>query len=673
MSEYTQRANELREQIERHNREYFVEDAPVIADADYDALVRELRALEAEHPEVRVEGSVSEGVGAPAAPTFSPVVHVERMLSLDNVFDADELRAWSDRVARGLGLDAGSVAFAVEPKIDGLALAITYLDGVYVQAATRGDGRVGEDVTRNVRTIRGMPMSIGAAGRVEVRGEVFLANEDFERLNAAQRERGEREFANPRNAAAGSLRQKDPRVSASRPLSFLAYQLVGDESAYATYDETIRQLADWGFLTAAQLVVVTGIEEMVARSSWFETHRHDLGYQIDGAVIKVNDLAQRRVLGTTSRAPRWAIARKFAPEERSTRLLAIEVSIGRTGRATPYAVLEPVSVAGSTVAMATLHNEDQVRIKDVRPGDLVIVRKAGDVIPEVLARVPEEGVARGAQWHFPAACPECGGALVRREGESDTYCVNPTCPAQLMQQVIHFASRAALDIEGLGEQRVAQLLRVGLISDVADLFRLRVEDLAPLEGFGEISAAALVAGIDAARAQPLSRVLVGLGIRHVGPVAARALAGALHTYDALADADLEMLEAIEGVGPVIAASLYRYVREPEVIERVARLREAGFSLAEPEPERTAAAALAGRAVVVTGALEGYTREEAEAAVVAAGGTSPGSVSKKTYCVVVGESPGASKLARARELGVPLVAGEDFEYLLTMGVWRNTVA
>lgn len=674
MSGHSERANELREQIERHNREYFVEDAPVIPDADYDALVRELRALEADHPEVRVEGSVSEDVGAPAAPTFSPVVHAERMLSLDNVFDADELRAWSDRVARGLGLDAASVAFAVEPKIDGLALAITYLDGVYVQAATRGDGRVGEDVTRNVRTIRGMPMSIGAAGRVEVRGEVFLSNEDFERLNAAQRERGEREFANPRNAAAGSLRQKDPQVSASRPLSFLAYQLVGDESAYATYDETIRQLADWGFLTAAQLVVVTGIEEMVARSSWFEAHRHDLGYQIDGAVIKVNDLAQRRVLGTTSRAPRWAIARKFAPEERSTRLLAIEVSIGRTGRATPYAVLDPVSVAGSTVAMATLHNEDQVRIKDVRPGDLVIVRKAGDVIPEVLARIPEEGVARGPEWHFPTACPECGGALVRREGESDTYCVNPTCPAQLMQQVIHFASRAALDIEGLGEQRVAQLLREGRITDVADLFRLRAEDLAPLEGFGEISAAALVAGIDAARAQPLSRVLVGLGIRHVGPVAARALAGALRTYDALADADLEVLEAVEGVGPVIAASLYRYVREPEVIERVARLREAGFSLAEPEPERSgAAAALAGRAVVVTGALEGYTREEAEAAVVAAGGTSPGSVSKKTYCVVVGESPGASKLARARELGVPLVAGEDFEYLLTMGVWRNTVA
>ncbi|HSN02688.1 MAG TPA: NAD-dependent DNA ligase LigA [Acidimicrobiales bacterium] len=674
MSDLAARARELREQIERHNREYFVEDAPVIPDADYDALVRELRALEAAHPEVRVAGSVSEGVGAPAAPTFSPVVHAERMLSLDNVFDVDELRAWSDRVARGLDVDADSVDFAVEPKIDGLALAITYLDGAYVQAATRGDGQVGEDVTRNVRTIRDMPMSIGAAGRVEVRGEVFLSNEDFERLNAAQRERGEREFANPRNAAAGSLRQKDPRVSASRPLSFLAYQLVGDESAYATYDETIRQLATWGFLTAEQLVVVTGVEEMVARSSWFETHRHDLGYQIDGAVVKVNPLAQRRVLGTTSRAPRWAIARKFAPEERSTRLLAIEVSIGRTGRATPYAVLAPVSVAGSTVAMATLHNEDQVRLKDVRPGDLVIVRKAGDVIPEVVSRVPEEGVARARPWHFPTACPECDGPLVRREGESDTYCVNPACPAQLMQQVIHFASRAALDIEGLGEQRVAQLLREGLVSDVADLFSLRVDDLAPLEGFGEISARALVAGIDAARRQPLSRVLVALGIRHVGPVAARALASALHTYDALAGAELDVLEAVEGVGPVIAASIYRYVREPDVLERVARLRAAGFSLVEPEVERTEASqALAGRAVVVTGSLEGYTREAAEAAVVAAGGTSPGSVSKKTYCVVVGESPGAAKLTRARELGVPLVPAEDFEHLVTMGVWRNTVA
>ncbi len=672
MSDVSARARALREQIERHNRAYFVEDTPLIPDADYDSLVRELRELEAEHPEVRVEGSVSTTVGAPASTTFAPVVHAERMLSLDNVFDVDELRAWSERVARTLEIDADVISFAVEPKIDGLALAITYVDGEFVQAATRGDGQVGEDVSLNVRTIRSVPTSIGAPGRVEVRGEVFLGNDDFLRLNEAQIARGDKEFANPRNAAAGSLRQKDPAVSASRPLSFLAYQLVGDESAFRTYDETIEKLAAWGFLTAAHRVVVTGIQEMVARSSWFEAHRHDLGYQIDGAVVKVNDLAQRRLLGSTSRAPRWAIARKFPPEERSTRLLGIEVSIGRTGRATPYAVLSPVLVAGSTVSMATLHNEDQVALKDVRPGDLVVVRKAGDVIPEVVSRVPEEGARRSRPWRFPEVCPECDGPLVRREGESDTYCVNPACPAQLMQQVLHFASRGALDIEGLGEQRVGQLLREGLVSDVADLFALRVEELAPLEGLGEVSAKALVSGIDAARSQPLSRVLVGLGIRHVGPVAARSLALAFEDYDQLADADLEALEAVEGVGPVIAASLFRYVREPDTIERIARLRAVGFALREPRVER-AAASLAGRAVVVTGALEGYSRDEAEAAVVERGGTSPGSVSKKTYCVVIGDAPGASKLSRARELAVPLVPAEDFEFLLETGTWRNTLA
>jgi DNA ligase (NAD+) len=672
VSDVAQRARELREQIERHNRAYFVEDSPVIPDADYDALVRELRALEAEHPEARVEGSVTQSVGAPASTTFAPVVHAERMLSLDNVFDVDELRAWCERVARGLECDANDVELAVEPKIDGLALAITYVDGVFVQAATRGDGRVGEDVSLNVRTIRSVPGTIGAPGRVEVRGEVFLGNDDFGRLNDAQRAHGDKEFANPRNAAAGSLRQKDPAVTASRPLSFLAYQLVGDESAYATYDETITQLAAWGFLTATHRDVERGVESVVSRTSWFESHRHDLGYQIDGAVVKVNDLAQRRLLGSTSRAPRWAIARKFPPEERSTRLLSIDVSIGRTGRATPYAVLAPVSVAGSTVSMATLHNEDQVALKDVRPGDLVVVRKAGDVIPEVLSRVPEEGVERAKPWRFPARCPECDGALVRREGESDTYCVNPACPAQLMQQVIHFASRGALDIEGLGEQRVGQLLREGLVSDVADLFTLRAEDLAPLEGLGEISARALVSAIDAARSQPLSRVLVGLGIRHVGPVAARALALAFENYDQLAGASLEDLEAVEGVGPVIAASLFRYVREPDTIDRIARLRAVGFALAEPQVRRVGAT-LAGRAVVVTGAIEGLSRDEAEAAVIERGGTSPGTVSKKTYCVVVGESPGASKLTKARELSVPLVAAADFEFLLETGTWRNTLA
>ncbi|MGC8510881.1 MAG: NAD-dependent DNA ligase LigA, partial [Acidimicrobiales bacterium] len=608
----------------------------------------------------------------------APVHHDEPLQSLDNVFDDAELRAWAERCAHALACEPDSLSFAVEPKIDGLALSITYVNGEMIQAATRGDGRVGEDVTDNVRTIHNVPTTLasGPGGRVAVRGEVFLAKEDFYALNAHQRARGEREFANPRNAAAGSLRQKDPAVSASRPLSFLAYQLVdiGDHLAFTQYHESIDQLARWGFLTARESTLEQGVESMLARTRWFEEHRHDLLYQIDGAVIKIDDLAQRARLGSTSRAPRWAIARKFPPEERTTRLIAIEVSIGRTGRATPYAVLEPVEIAGSTVALATLHNQDQVAAKDVRPGDLVIVRKAGDVIPEVVAAVPEPGRHREPPWEFPAACPVCGQPLVRAAGESDTYCVNPRCPARVREQLIHFASRGALDIEGLGEQRVGQLLDAGLVRDVADLFSLRAEDLALLEGFGELSATALVRQIAASTSAPLSRLLVALGIRHVGPVAARELARRFSTYGALAEATLDELESVEGVGPVIAMSVFTYVRLDETVERMARLAAAGFSMREPEPEGTAlVATLAGRAVVVTGTLAGYTRDEAEAAVVARGGTSPGSVSTRTYCVVVGDSPGASKVNRARELGVPLVDGSHFDELLRTGEISSTIA
>lgn len=671
-----QRVAWLRAEITRHNEAYFVHDAPLIPDADYDALVRELRALEAEHPELADAGSVSERVGAPSSNVFSPVRHDEPLQSLDNVFDDAELRAWAQRCANALACEPDSLAFAVEPKIDGLALSITYVDGEMVQAATRGDGRIGEDVTDNVRTIHNVPTTLAGApaGRVAVRGEVFLAKGDFYELNAQQRARGEREFANPRNAAAGSLRQKDPAVSASRPLSFLAYQLVdvGDHLAFTLYHESIDQLARWGFLTARESTLERGVDDMLARTRWFEEHRHDLLYQIDGAVIKIDDLAQRDRLGSTSRAPRWAIARKFPPEERTTRLIAIEVSIGRTGRATPYAVLEPVVIAGSTVALATLHNQDQVAAKDVRPGDLVIVRKAGDVIPEVVAAVEEPHRRREPPWEFPTTCPVCGQPLVRTAGESDTYCVNPRCPARVREQLIHFASRGALDIEGLGEQRVGQLLDAGLVRDVADLFSLRVEDLAPLEGFGDLSAAALVRQIAASTTAPLSRLLVALGIRHVGPVAARELARRFVTYQALTEATLDELESVEGVGPVIAMSVFTYVRLDETVERMARLAAAGFSMREPEGT-TLAATLAGRAVVVTGTLAGYTRDEAEAAVVARGGTSPGSVSKRTYCVVVGDSPGASKVNRARELGVALVDGSHFEELLSTGAWTSTIA
>jgi DNA ligase (NAD+) len=666
-----ERVAELREEIARHNEAYFTHDAPTLPDADYDALVRELRELEETHPELADEQSVTRRVGAPVSTVFSPVTHEEPMLSLDNVFDAGELEAWTTKVAKSLGREPSAVAFAVEPKIDGLALSITYVNGAMTRAATRGDGRVGEDVTDNVRTIRNVPASLKGVtrGRIEVRGEVFLAREDFLDMNAQQIALGAKEFANPRNAAAGSLRQKDPRATAKRPLSFLAYQLVDLDGslAFTSYSDTIRQLATWGFLTAAESSLESGAAATVKRSDWFEAHRHDLPYDIDGVVIKVDDLAQRLQLGFTSRAPRWAIARKFPPEERTTRLRSIEISIGRTGRATPYAVLEPVVVAGSTVSMATLHNQDQVALKDVRPGDLVIVRKAGDVIPEVVSAVPEPGKRRAKAWTFPPNCPECGQPLVRRGAESDTYCVNPTCPAQQLEQIAHFASRGALDIEGLGEQRVAQLLASGLIGDVADLFSLRVEDLSVLEGFGELSATSLVRAIGDAKGAPLSRVLVALGVRHVGPVAARLLARHFRNYGALESAPLEELEALDGIGPIIAQAVYQYLREDENRERMARLARSGFTLNEPSDDSALAPTLSAKAVVVTGAVPGYTREGAEAAIVARGGTSPGSVSKKTFCVVVGEAPGASKLSKAEELGIPIVGAENFEYLLVNGV------
>ena len=670
------RARWLRGEIARHNDAYFKLDAPEIPDADYDALVRELRALEASDLALADTSSVTQRVGAPVSSVFNPVVHGEVMLSLDNVFGPEDLRAWCVRTARLASVDSASLAYVVEPKIDGLALAITYEDGTLVRAATRGDGRVGEDVTDNVRTISNVPASLQRApGLVEVRGEVFLSHADFAALNERQRALAQKEFANPRNAAAGSLRQKDPSVTAGRSLSFLAYQLAlfGTPLTFSTHLDTLEQLASWGFLTASEARLVVGEEGVLERSDWYETHRHDFAYDIDGVVIKVDDLSLRDTLGATSRAPRWAIARKLPPEERTTRLLKIDVSIGRTGRATPFAVLEPVVVAGSTVALATLHNQDQVALKDVRPGDLVIVRKAGDVIPEVVGAVREAGRRRTKSWHFPTNCPECGEALERRGAESDTYCVNPACPAQRLAQIAHFASRTALDIEGLGEQRVAQLLGLGLIDDVADLFFLGVEDLIELEGFGALSASALVKAIAEAKEAPLSRVLVGLGIRHVGPVAARELTKRLATYEALEAAPLEALEAIEGIGPVIAGSLYAYLREDDTAMRLVKLRAAGLALREPASSAPVTATLAGRAVVVTGAVEGLSRDEVEAAIQARGGSSPGSVSKKTYCVVVGEAPGASKVTKAQKLGIPRIPASEFWALLETGSWTATLA
>jgi DNA ligase (NAD+) len=692
------RAEELRELIRYHNDRYYRRDDPEIPDADYDALVLELRALEAAHPEVVTADSPTQTVGAAPVGLFAEVRHRVPMMSLDNAFTAEDLAAWGARLVRQLpDLDLATLELCCEPKVDGIAMSLVYLDGRFHQAATRGDGVTGEDVTANVATIASVPEQLDpAAGpyprHLEVRGEVYMHTADFEALNERQLAAGARTFANPRNFAAGSLRQKDPAVTATRPLDFWAYQ-VGfidgrpdgqpDDRAWPPDRQSaaLRRLAEAGFPVSPDVAVVTGLEAAVGRCRDLEARRHDLGYEIDGVVVKVDRLDLHARLGSTSRAPRWAIAFKFPPEERTTKLLDIEVSIGRTGRATPFAVLEPVFVSGSTVGMATLHNEDQVRAKDVRPGDTVIVRKAGDVIPEVVGPVldgPGGPGTRPPPWTFPTTCPSCGGPLVRLPGESDTYCTNIDCPAQRVQRLVHFAGRSGLDIEGLGEQRVRQLVAAGLVADPADLYHLAAPDLVGLEGLGELSVANLLEAIEASKARPLSRLLVALGIRHVGPTGARALARAFGSIETLRGAAVETLAAVEGVGPVIADAVVTFLANPANQAVLDRLAQAGLSLVEPgvPPGGTVAAAgpapaeaagpLAGKSVVVTGSVPGFTREEAEAAIVARGGKSPGSVSKRTFCVVVGDDPGTAKVAKAEELGVPMVDAERFAELLERG-------
>jgi DNA ligase (NAD+) len=677
------RAEELRGLIRHHNQRYYDQDAPEIPDAEYDALVRELRAIEAEFPDLAVPDSPTAAVGGTASTLFAPVEHRVPMMSLDNAFGAEELHAWADRLAKRLPPDT---AFVCELKIDGLAMSLTYVDGRFTRAATRGDGRTGEDVTANVATIGVIPATVDpVVGTppvvLEVRGEVYMPVTAFEELNRRQDEAGERPFVNPRNSAAGSLRQKDASVTADRALSFWAYQLGEVEAPAggelpAELGTSHAAILDWldraGFPVNPEHRVVHGLDDALGFCRHWEEHRHDLDYEIDGVVIKVDDLALQAELGATSRAPRWAIAYKFPPEERTTRLRAVEVSIGRTGKATPFAVLEPVFVGGSTVSLATLHNQDQVRLKDVRPGDTVIVRKAGDVIPEVVGPVRIEGTRRPRRWTFPTSCPSCGAPLTRLEGESDTFCTNLDCPAQRVQRIAHFASRSAMDIEGLGEQRVEQLVAEGRLADVADLFRFTPATFEGLEGFAERSVANLLAAIDTSRSRPLSRVLIGLGIRHLGQVGSLALARAFGTLEAVVSAAEPALAAVDGVGPVIAASVVAWFGSEVNRGVVRRLDEAGVNLTEPGGGPGAAGppavdqTLAGKSVVVTGTLEGWTREGAEEAVLARGGKSPGTVSKKTFAVVVGASPGASKVTKAEQLGVPTVDESGFEALLATG-------
>ncbi|MEZ5257606.1 MAG: NAD-dependent DNA ligase LigA [Ilumatobacteraceae bacterium] len=534
--------------------------------------------------------------------------------------------------------------------MDGLAMSLRYERGRFVQAATRGDGRVGEDVTANVATISAIPEQLVPVGGVvpdvlEVRGEVYLPLASFDAMNARATEAGEKRFVNPRNAAAGSLRQKDPAMTARRGLAFWSYQLgeVSGGPEFSSHHETLEYLRELGFPVNPEVCVVGALADVMERCTYWQAHRHDLDYEIDGVVVKVDDLAQRDRLGSTSRAPRWAIAYKFPPEERTTLLRDIQVSIGRTGRATPFAVLEPVFVGGSTVQMATLHNEDQVRLKDVRPGDTVVVRKAGDVIPEVVGPVVTLRPAESVPWQFPTTCP-CPqhSVLVRVEGEADTRCIEPTCPFQRQQRLIYFASRQAMDIEGLGERTVAQLVDElapeRAVQTPADLYRLTMDDLLTLEGFGSVSATNLLAAIDGSKDRPLTRVLVSLGIKGLGPAAGEALARAFGTLDSIMAATEADLASTDGVGPIIAASIARWFAEPGNRAMVEGLREAGVEFGSVEVSRLPQN-LVGKAVVVTGTLPGFNREQAEAAIKDRGGKSPGSVSKKTYAVVVGYEPG----------------------------------
>src|ERR687898_791464 len=632
--ETERRAAELRSEIAEHNRRYHELDDPVISDAEYDELVRALRGLEEEFPELITPESPTQQVG---------------------------------------GDDPGSeeVGYVCEPKIDGLAISIRYEGGRYVRAATRGDGRTGEDVTENIRTIDQVPERLGkdAPEVLEVRGEVYMALSAFQALNERQVEAGARPFVNARNSAAGSLRQKDPKVTAARELALWSYQLgqVEGGPTFASHHETLEWLSSLGFPVNPEIRRVVGPDAVLDYCVHWQQQRHDLDYEIDGVVVKVDDLARRQLLGSTSKAPRWAIAYKFPPEERTTRLNDILVSIGRTGRATPYAVLEPVFVGGVTVGQATLHNEDQVRAKDVRPGDKVIVRRAGDVIPEVLGAVVAERPEGLEPWVFPTTCPcPVRSQLVRPEGEAEHRCIHPECPIQRQGAIEHFASRGALDIDALGAKRIAQLVDAGMVGRVGDLHELDWDRVEQLERMGELSASNLRAAIEASRSRPLERLLVGLNIRHLGPAGAEALVAAFGDLDRIMSSSVEALAAADGVGHVIAESVHTWFADPANRELVERLRSAGLNFTGEARADGQAKTLAGISIVVTGMLEGFDRDAAEAAIKSRGGKSPGSVSGKTTAVVVGEGPGASKLSKAEELGVPVLDEDGFRHLLDTG-------
>ena len=683
-----ERIEELRRLIRHHEERYYVLADPEIADAEFDALMRELERLESDNPDLVSADSPTQRVSGRVAAGFASVEHAEPMLSLDNAYSEEELRAFHERVRRGLA-DASeeSIEYVAELKIDGLSIALTYQDGVLVRGATRGDGVRGEDVTPNVRTIRAIPLRLrtrtagAASGRLEVRGEIYLPRRAFDRINTEREAAGEPVFANPRNAAAGTMRNLEPALVAKRGLSAFFYQVVaanGSAPAAATHDETLATLRDWGLPVEPHWRRCRGIDELLAFCHEWQEKRRTLDFDTDGVVVKIDAIERRRTLGATSKFPRWAIAFKFPAEQKTTRLRKIDVNVGRTGAVTPFAVLEPVFVAGSTVSMATLHNADDIARKDIREGDMVIVEKAGDVIPRVVGPVPSLRPEGSRPWTMPDTCPRCGSALHRDEGEAVWRCENTSCPAKLQRGLEHFASRGAMNIDGLGEALIAQLIAQRLVRDYADLYALAPGQLAALTStsvrtdgreierrFGEKNALKVVEQIDRSRSNQLWRLLFGLGIRHIGERAAQVLAAAFGSIDRLSAASVDELQATNEVGPVLARSVRSWFDEPHNVELLNRLRDAGVRTEVPLSERPAPDAprpLAGRTYVLTGTLNGMTREEATAALERLGAKVAGSVSRKTTAVIVGADAG-SKAEKATQLGVTTLDEDAFLQLI----------
>ena len=662
------RARELRAEIEKHNRQYYVLDAPLISDAEYDGLFRELQALEAAHPEVASADSPTQRVGATPLPQFNSVAHRTPMLSLNNAFSDEEVWAFDRRVREGLAA-SGDMDYSCEPKFDGLAVTLTYENGVFSGGATRGDGFSGEDVTPNLRTVGNLPLRLQGMGwprQLEVRGEVLMLRSDFARLNARQRENKEKEFVNPRNAAAGSLRQLDSRITARRSLRFFAYGvgLADEEGPLATTHSTLLDVLEaWGFPVAAERRRVSGVTGLLDYYAVIAAKRTTLPYDIDGVVYKLDDLAAQERLGFVARAPRFAIAHKFAAEEARTEVLGIDVQVGRTGALTPVARLAPVFVGGVTVTNATLHNEDEVRRKDVRIGDTVIVRRAGDVIPEVVRVVHEQRPILAPEFIMPKSCPVCGSHVVRAEDEAVARCSGGLyCPAQRKQALIHFASRRAMDIDGLGDRLIEQLVDNGIVRTPADLYKMGLVALANLDRMADKSANNLLVAIEKSKQTTLARFIYALGIRNVGEATAKELARHFGSLERVLGASAEELTQVSDIGPVVAQSLRQFCTEPHNLEVVQQLTAAGVAWPEHDALQTDRGALTGKVFVLTGSLASLTRDEAKALIEAAGGKVSGSVSKKTDFVVAGAEAG-SKLEKARQLGVAVIDEAQLQTLL----------